>query len=166
MLYLIIISLSQKWILKTVSQQPALVVTDLKAGKASAFINVHTNAMLSLVTGSVAIVPDTTPETLLFDVPRLAIFQKEFNRIVDGATALIIANHAIIGSDKTPSEGKRHVISVLSDHLGSGGCFDATEFCGNLDCAGVLMDAAVRAKFLRSVTQSTENKDDPVRQLM
>lgn len=156
----------QKWIRDTVSSKPASMVTDLVAGKASAFVNVHTSAMISLIASSVPVTLETTPETLMFDVHRLSLIQQEFARLVNGATALVIANHAIIGSDKTPSAEKRQVISGLSDLLASGGFFNAAEFCSNLDSAGVLVDAEARNKFLKSVTQSTENVNDPVRQLM
>ena len=156
----------QKWIRKTVSQQQALLVSDLVAGKADAFVTLHTTAMVSLVTDSVTIAIDTIPETLLFDLHRLSIAQLEFTRVVDNAVALVTANHSIIGSDKSPSEDKRRVISGLNELLVAGGSFDVTEFCSNLDSAGVLTDPAARGKFIKAVTLSTEDRNDPIRQLM
>ena len=156
----------QKWIRKTLSQKPASMVADLVAGKADAFVSLHTACMLSLVTDSAPVKLEETPETLLFDVCRLSLIQLEYNRLVDSSLALTMANHAIIGSDKAPSNEKRQVISDLNKFLAAGNRFDATEFCTSLDSAGVLTDAAVRAKFLKTVALSTENKADPVRQLM
>ena len=140
-----------------------VALEDLVAMKPGAFVSVHTAAMLALVAN-----PGTgTPETLLFDAGRLAQLQREFERIVDGATVLVVANNAIAGGAAQPlSREKRSVLADLAGAVVGGAGFDAADFCRGLDSAGVLTDAAARGKLLRALSACVANKKDAVRQLM
>lgn len=145
------------------------MVDNLVAGKADAFVSLHTTAIFSLVTDlESTITPETIPETLIFDAHRLLQIQHEYNCIVDRATVLTIATHHIIGSDKTPSAEKRKVIADLVHRMVvvTGEVFDPVELCRDLDLAGLLTDEASRGKLLKALTLSAEKKDDAVRQLM
>ena len=64
---------------------------ELLEGKARAFVHVHTSGMLDLVTSSHTVKSEVTPETLLFDVHRLAFLQREFQFLVAASTMLVSA---------------------------------------------------------------------------
>jgi hypothetical protein len=64
---------------------------DLLVGKAHAFVRVHSTGMLDLVTSSTTIKADMLPETLLFDLHRLAHLQVEFQLLTTASTMLISA---------------------------------------------------------------------------
>ena len=66
----------------------------LLTGSAPAFMAVHSDAMLSLST-SETVSCDCVPETLLFDVHRLADFRSKFRSIVDAASLIITVTHAV-----------------------------------------------------------------------
>ncbi len=142
-------------------------IEDLLAGKA--FIPVHTAAMFSLITDPVIVTATNVPETLLFDVNRLSHIQREYNHIVDSVAILVTATHAVIGSEKHPSQGQREVMTELVDRLlGEGSDLEAitVDFCHRLDSARVLTDPDVRAKLLKAFSACVANKNDHVRQLM
>jgi hypothetical protein len=136
---------------------------DLVAGKLQAFVSVHTAAMLSLVSNPAVI---TVPETLAFDVNRLTSIQREYSRIVDGATVLVIANHAVIGRAKQPSHEQRMVMTELAKLIVDGSDAIVDEFCLKLDAASVLTDPLARGKLVSALTSGISNKNDGVRQLM
>jgi hypothetical protein len=72
---------------------------ELLEGKARAFVHVHSAAMLELVTSSHTVVPEVSPETLLFDVHRLAMLQREFQLLVMSTTVLITLAHYLKGDE-------------------------------------------------------------------
>lgn len=124
--------------------------------------------MLSLVANPNPITLEVAPETLLFDTTRLLQLQREYNRIVDGATVLIMANNSVVGGDKHPSPAKCSVLKDLAGLVVGGADFDivTAEFCLKLDSAGVLTDPAARGKLVSSLSSCLANKNDSVRQLM
>ena len=72
---------------------------ELLEGKAHAFVHVHSAAMLELVTSSHTVVPEVSPETLLFDVHRLAMLQREFQLLAMSTTVLITLAHYLKGDE-------------------------------------------------------------------
>ena len=88
----------QAWIRRNLRREVASRAADLDSlleGKASAFVHVHSAAMLSLVADQTKIREDVCPETLLMDVHRLSILQREFQYIVTAVTMLVTATHGI-----------------------------------------------------------------------
>ena len=159
---------TQAWINTTVRYETAtngIALDDLVSGKPEAFVSLHTAAMVSLVTDPVPVTATTVPETLLFDVSRIYALQREFGRIVDGATVLIIANHALAGGDKHSSQA---VLNDLAALVIGGSDFDTLS--ANLDqkltASNVLVDPSARGRLLRALESGVANKKDPVRQLM
>ena len=88
----------------------AVDLESLLEGKASAFVHVHSAAMLSLVADQTTIKADMCPETLLFDVHRLSILQREFQYIVTAVTMLVTATHSITA---TKNVSDLQVVAVL-----------------------------------------------------
>jgi hypothetical protein len=106
------------------------------------------------------------PETLLFDVHRLAVAQVEFRRIVDGATVLVSARHAILAATG-PLQAKRDAVNSLATALvaiqGPGDYETVrTDLCRELDTAGVSVD---RAQLVAAFATGLDPADS-VRQLM
>ncbi len=124
--------------------------------------------MLSLISNPDPITLEVAPETLLFDTTRLLQLQREYNRIIDGATMLIMANNSVVGGDKHPSQEKCSVLKDLASLVVGGADFDTViaEFCLKLDSAGLLTNPAVRGKLINSLSSCLGNKNDSVRQLM
>ena len=88
----------QAWIRLNLRREVASKAVDLETlleGKASSFVHVHSAAMLALVADQMTIKPDICPETLLFDVHRISLLQREFQYIVTSVTMLITATHSI-----------------------------------------------------------------------
>jgi hypothetical protein len=67
----------------------------LLAGQASSYESIHSAAMLALVADPTPLTPERCPETLLFDVHRLSLLQREFQRVVTSATMLVTAAHGV-----------------------------------------------------------------------
>ena len=86
-------------------------LADLQAG--NGFEAVHTTAIFSIASGPIDIAADTIPETLAFDVNRLATAQREYRRIVKGCAMLVIAQHALGTAATLPVQ--RDVLSKLVD---------------------------------------------------
>ena len=92
----------QAWIKLVIRQEitvGAVSNDDLLEGKARAFVHVHSAAMLHLVAGDSTVKADTAPETLLFDVHRVATLQREFQVLVTASTMLITATHTLAKND-------------------------------------------------------------------
>ena len=68
-------------------------------GAASAFLHIHSAAMLALVTDPVTIKGDMCPETLLFDVFRLGSYQHEFRQQTTAAALFVTASHMLPAGD-------------------------------------------------------------------
>jgi hypothetical protein len=124
--------------------------------------------MLSLIADPSPVTLEVVPETLLFDTTRLLQLQSEYNRIIDGATMLIMANNSVVGGDKNPSQEKCSVLKDLASLVVGGADFDTviTEFSIKLDSVGVLTNPAARGKLVNSLSSCLANKNDSVRQLM
>ena len=85
------------WIASTVGAEvtsnKAVELSALREGSAAAFVHVHSAAMLALVTSPIDVKPDLCPETLLFDVHRLAQLQQDFRAQNQAAALLTTAIH-------------------------------------------------------------------------
>ena len=115
----------------------------------------------------IAEAPSAVPETLLLDTGRLSLLQREYERIVVGATVLVVANHSIVGSNRQPSQETRSVLTDLASMVVSADLDNVTaDFSRKLDAAGVLTDPAARGKLLSALSSGIANKKDGVRQLM
>ena len=83
---------------------------NLLMGKAQAFIKVHSDAMLSLITERPMDIGvydhDKVPETLLFDTHRLHAMRKEFRNIVTRATRMLIAKYVVFAIQVQREEDK------------------------------------------------------------
>ena len=158
----------QAWINRTVARETSLeniALEDLVAGKAGAFVAVHSAAVLSLVTDSVRIKAEIVPETLLMDTLRLVNIQRDYTNIVNGAVVLIMA-HRVVGDKPPMQEQKRSVLKDLEDMMAGGSDFDTikADFRLALDTAGV--DQVASGKLLESIKACITNEGDAVRQLM
>ena len=78
----------------------AVDLEELLEGKAHAFVHVHSTGMLQLVTGDTTIKADMVPETLLFDVHRLALLQREFQTLTTATTIMVTLTHALTATKK------------------------------------------------------------------
>ena len=67
----------------------------LLEGQASAYVHVHSAAMLALVAEAGPLRADVCPETLLLDVGRLGRLQQEVQYVVAAATMLATATHRL-----------------------------------------------------------------------
>ena len=75
---------TQQWIKHAVLSEVLEKRVDLVRlveGKADAFVHVHAKAVLSLVTERTTMKVDVCPETLLFDVHRISMLQREFGSL-------------------------------------------------------------------------------------
>ena len=70
-------------------------LSGLLKGQASAFVNIHLAAMLSLVVGPAPMKAESCPETLLLDVHRLVLYRAEFQYVVTAATIIITTAHSL-----------------------------------------------------------------------
>ena len=86
-------------------------IADLVAG--NGFDAVHTTAMFLLASSAIDVTADTIPETLTFDVNRIAVVQREYRRIVKGCAMLVSAQHALGTAATLPVQ--RDVMSKLVD---------------------------------------------------
>ena len=121
-----------------------IALSELVAGRAQTFTLVHTSAVVSLLAGAEVVTEATVPETLLFDVHRLAVAQVEFRRIVVSATVFVSARHAILAAGG-PLQPKQGVIASLATALVEG-ANDYEPVRANLysalDAAGISVDRA------------------------
>lgn len=78
----------------------AVALDGLLEGKASAFVHVHSAAMLSLVADHTTIKADVCPETLLFDLHRLGMLQREFQYLVAAVTMMVTAAHRLTATKR------------------------------------------------------------------
>lgn len=164
----------QAWIKRAVLHEMASNSTaraSISNGDAKAFVSVHLTAMVSLIVDTNAIKQENVPETLLFDVNRISILQRDFHAIVDGITVLTTATHAIVSSGGGDQHCKQQVLANLAATIAADSCngFDVHFMMGKLgvamDSFGILKDQEARGKVLRVLTGCVK-KDDAVRQLM
>jgi hypothetical protein len=170
----ILVLYSQAWIKRAVRHEIAsnsAAQGAISNGDAKAFVSVHLTAMVSLIVDTNAVKQESVPETLLFDVNRISILQRDFHAIVDGITVLTTATHAIVSSGSGDPLGKQQVLANLAASIAADSCngFDVHFIMGKLgvamDSFGILKDQEARGKVLRALT-SCVKKDDAVRQLM
>ena len=93
-------------------------IADLEAG--NGFEAVHTTAMFLLASSAIDVTADTIPETLTFDVNRIALVQREYRRIVKGCAMLVTAQHALGGSNAAMMPVQRDVLSKLAALITNG----------------------------------------------
>lgn len=89
---------TQNWIRSNLRREIMLKnerLEDLLDGKDSAFINIHSSAIISLIIDNDNIKEDKCPETLLFDVHRLAMLQQEFQYIVKSTIIILLVTQSI-----------------------------------------------------------------------
>ena len=95
------------WIQGTVHRVVAtggVELSNLLQGRAAAFVYVHSEAMLSLVTDRrLTVVKETCPETLFLDVHHLFDLQLEFQYLAKAITFMVTSTHAILAS-KDPAD--------------------------------------------------------------
>ena len=107
------------WIRDTVKEQfgPQSMnrLDDLLEGKATAFVHVHSAAMLHLVTRA-TIKPELCPETLLFDVHRLNDIRNEIQYVATCVALLVTFTHAITATKS--ADAKREVDKVSAAVVG------------------------------------------------
>lgn len=111
----ILVACLQEWISKTLKREIAAQTADLQSlldGKSSAFIQIHSAAMLSLVADAAPLKTETCPETLLFDVHRLGLLQAEFKYIVLAAAMLITVGHGLAAT-RNPSDAQ--ILGTISE---------------------------------------------------
>ena len=88
----------QAWIRLSLRREVASKAADLGSlleGQASAYVHVHSAAMLALVAEAGPLKADVCPETLLLDVGRLGGLQREVQYVVVAATMLATATHRL-----------------------------------------------------------------------
>ena len=93
----------QGWIRQAVRSEVAdgsVALESLLEGTAASFVHVHSAAMLALVSAPAPVRPDACPETLLFDVHRLALLQREFQYEVTTAALLLTATNGVAATKK------------------------------------------------------------------
>ena len=78
----------------------SVALESLLEGTAASFVHVHSAAMLALVSAPTAVRPEECPETLLFDVHRLALLQREFRYEVTAAALLLTATNGLAATKK------------------------------------------------------------------
>jgi hypothetical protein len=103
----------------------------LKGGKG--FASVHMTAVFLLASSAADVTAETVPETLSFDVRRIALVQHEFRRIVKGCAMLVLARFAIAGENAVLLPTQRDVLSKL-----------ATLIINGEDVAATLDEAALK----------------------
>lgn len=95
---------TQGWVRVNLRREVTLkniILDDLLKGTAASFVHVHSSAMVSLISNQTTIKADMCPETLLFDVHRLAMLQREFQYIVTSVTMCITVMAKIKTTRKT-----------------------------------------------------------------
>ena len=146
---------------------------DLASGQAQAFAHIHAAAVVSTFSCPVCVFrEDVLPETLGFDVRRIANAATDFQRIIDGAATLVVATHALMhnSTDVTKQQASLDAIHTLtSTLLATEGDLDVdtvfTDFVRQLDAANLLPDPAERTS-LRRAFDAAVNKQDHIRTIM
>ena len=147
------------------------ILPDVVAGKADAFVRVHSVAMLSLVVDSEPLNENTVPETLLFDTARLSLMRREFERAVNGSSALVYASQYILAGPTAPSIAQRQVIADLTKLIVAGDSCDLdmpaliVSLDHLLDDATLLMDTPRRLRLHENLKNGLKPQD-PVRRLI
>lgn len=147
----------QTWINGSVQQtlvDEEVKPDDLMEGKAFAFVFVHLTAMVELVGSSTTIKADMVPETLLFDVHRLASYQVEFHFLVTVTTMLVSAAHYLGPNAAIVARIGEEIIAPLRDQ-DQGRMLEAIS--GMLDQAA--LPVGCKEGVMHIVTQSSSPTD-------
>jgi hypothetical protein len=147
---------------------------DIVAGKASAFVTVHTHALTSLIFGS-AIRVENVPETLLFDVRRISLLQERATYIAIGCAMIVMVQHKFESMKRENSNSKNQIgfldavlddiKSLIKESTVSFADFTAT-LCEKLDTIHELTSSTERAVFVNSLSAAIGDPNDAVRKLM
>ena len=151
-----------------------ITLSELAAGNALAFVSLHLAGMLSIVVNLSPTNPaQGVPETMSFDIHRFNNLYYHLNRIVSGITLVVLAQHALIGGDRQPSQEKRSVLIELADIFANDDSVFACDFgfvaekLGlKLDSVGLLADEGARAAFLSTLEGGFTDMNHRVRLLM
>ena len=147
---------------------------DLVAGRAPAYLALHSAAIFSLkVNISESDPTPGFPATLLLDVKHFTILNHQLERVINGFTLTAIANHVLVGNDPRPSQEKRMVLTQLARLFAANNPALVNEFetivaklRQQLDMANLLPDEGVRDSFFKTLQDGFSNKSHAVRQLM
>ena len=85
---------------------------DVLAGSNAAYVQVHTHAVLSLITGQDQLTPDTCPETLLLDVKHLSSLQRAFHSQALAATLMMTVETLVPPTDL--AKNKEGLVEILT----------------------------------------------------
>lgn len=165
----------QVWIDDAILRETAsksIALGDLVTGKPDAFVELHSAAMLALVTSETDLNVDKPPETLLLDIGHLRGIQLNFEHIVKGATMLTTAEHEIKKKNKDASpEMKMLIDKMLTDTANQ--IIDKASFEDILKCLqeksdeiGCLVDPTERSNVFTTLERQINRKDDAVRRLL
>ena len=118
---------TRSWIERTLKREAAKepsFVDGLLEGKVAVYVQLHSAAMLSLVTNqhyNVGVCPpineDECPETLLFDVHRLHLLHEEFCAQGAAVTLLATLRHGLLMSSSPPCIQPKKKVAVCDDVL-------------------------------------------------
>ena len=169
----------QDWICKAVKYVVTarfVLLEDIVAGKASAFVDVHTHALASLIFGPV-IRAENVPETLLFDIRRISLLQERATYIAIGCAMIVMVQHKFESMkrenkaihSKTQINFLDSVLddikSLIRESTVSVADFTAT-LCEKLDTIHELTNSTERAMFINSLSAAIGDPNDAVRKLM
>eukprot|EP00291_Cryptomonas_curvata_P026192 CAMPEP_0172174800 /NCGR_PEP_ID=MMETSP1050-20130122/13871_1 /TAXON_ID=233186 /ORGANISM="Cryptomonas curvata, Strain CCAP979/52" /LENGTH=643 /DNA_ID=CAMNT_0012846827 /DNA_START=422 /DNA_END=2354 /DNA_ORIENTATION=- len=160
---------TQDWIRKTLRREVVSKTVELESlleGKAASYVHIHTVAMLALVAETAPLKSETCPETLLFDVHRLSLLQREFQYLVTSATMLVTATH---GVTSTKNIADTEVLASISDLFVSDSKSEIDVDQTVMDIGKALertsMSPESRSKLTRALTQCAA-PSDAVHQLL
>jgi len=131
----------------------------LLEGKAVAFVHVHTAMMVGLVCDQTTLKADTCPETLLFDVHRIATLQTEFQSLATVITIHITAQHGLLAT-KSPVD-KQVAEKVAECLVAQPVCIDLEPLMGTLGqiLGASTLSAEQRQTLVRSLMQCSSPTD-------
>jgi hypothetical protein len=158
---------TQNWFSSNIRSEVASTEVSLEKlleGKASAYIHVHSAAMLSLVSNQTIIIAEVCPETLLFDEHKLSMIQQEFNYIVSSIT-IIIKIKNIIPNNITNSQVLTNITEFLTSNTKSEINFEETILEINKFLKKSSLTPENHEKLFKNLKKSSE-VEDAVNKLM
>jgi T-complex protein 11 len=106
---------TEEWLPKAMRRELAANTVSLQSvldGKPSAFVRIHMAAMLHLVAGGDPVKPEAYPETLRFDVHRLAVLQAEFKYIALASAMLVTVGNRLAAT-RNPADAQ--ILGVIAE---------------------------------------------------
>ena len=158
-----------RWINDTLRQEVdgrSVDLAALTAGLPTAFMAVHSAAMVRLVTELCAARADTLPETLQLDVHRIASLQVEFRYLTTAVAVLMASAHALSRAREGAAVGevRPRLEAAVVAHRPE--LADEAALLSAIEVAlSPLQDEELRRTTLCVLTQST-SPADPVRRLL